>query len=53
MARNEDVTEATGWDMADKPPVRLRDACLHRFTVAPGTRLVLEQANVALAPPRL
>jgi probable phosphoglycerate mutase len=42
---------ATGWDMRDKPPLRLQDACLHRFAVRPDGGLALEQPNIALVPP--
>ena len=41
---------ATDWDMRGKPPVKLQPATLHRFSVAPGPRLVLDACNVPLDP---
>jgi len=40
---------ATGWDMTDKPPVKLRPATLHRFALVDGARLVLVDCNLPLA----
>jgi len=41
---------ATDWDMRGKPPVKLRPATLHRFTLAPGPRLAIDACNVPLDP---
>jgi broad specificity phosphatase PhoE len=38
---------ATGWDMTGKPPVRLAEACVHRFVLGPSG-LALGSANRAL-----
>jgi 2,3-bisphosphoglycerate-dependent phosphoglycerate mutase len=40
---------ATGWDMTDKPPVKLQPATLHRFALGDGGRLALAECNVPLA----
>ena len=42
---------ATGWDMTGKPPIRLRSATVHRFTLTAGPALVVAECNVALATP--
>jgi probable phosphoglycerate mutase len=42
---------ATGWDMSGKPPIRLRPATVHRFTLTPGPRLVVTECNVVLTTP--
>ena len=42
---------ASGWDMRDKEPVRLRDACAHRFLVAPDGAVAVDALNLDLAPP--
>jgi len=42
---------ATGWDMTGKPPIRLRPATVHRFTLTAGPALVVAECNVALATP--
>ena len=39
---------ATGWDMLGKPPVRLRPATLHRFTLERGPRLTIVACNLPL-----
>ena len=44
------VAAATGWDMTGKPPVRLRPATLHRFSLARGGALALVESNVPLLP---
>jgi probable phosphoglycerate mutase len=41
---------ATGWDMTEKPPVKLRPASLHRFAVERGPRVTLLECNVPLGP---
>jgi broad specificity phosphatase PhoE len=40
---------ATGWDMTDKPPVKLRPGTLHRFALGDGGSLALVECNVPLA----
>lgn len=42
--------QATGWDMTAKPPVKLRNAALHLFTVAADGGLALGQLNLRLLP---
>jgi probable phosphoglycerate mutase len=42
------LSMASGWDMTGKPPVRLRAAALHRFSLADG-KLALVECNVPLA----
>ena len=44
------LAAATGWDMTGKPPVKLRAATLHRFCVASGGRLAVDECNVPLVP---
>lgn len=39
---------ASGWDMRGKPPVKLRDGCLHAFALAPGGEPRVEAVNVPL-----
>ena len=39
---------ATGWNMLGKPPVKLKNACWHRFTVAPDGMLAVEAMNLPL-----
>jgi probable phosphoglycerate mutase len=46
------VAVATGWDMTAKPPIRLRDAALHRFAVDADGRVSIVECNVPLVPPR-
>jgi probable phosphoglycerate mutase len=41
---------ATGWDMGDKPPVKLAPASLHLFRLAPDGTPHLEQPNISLIP---
>ena len=41
---------ATGWDMTGEPPVKLRPATLHRFTLSPGGALAVAECNVPLVP---
>lgn len=40
---------ATGWDMTDKPPIRLQPATLHRFALARGPSLAVVECNMPLA----
>jgi 2,3-bisphosphoglycerate-dependent phosphoglycerate mutase len=42
------LAAATGWDMTDKPPVKLRPATLHRFALTRGATLALVECNVPL-----
>ena len=44
------VSIATGWDMTGKPPVRLRAASLHRFSLTRGGGLAIVECNVPLVP---
>jgi len=39
---------ASGWDMRAKAPVKLRNGCLHAFTLEPGGQPRVEALNVAL-----
>ena len=39
---------AVGWDMAGKPPTRLRRATAHLFSVAPDGRVAVEHLNLPL-----
>ena len=39
---------ASGWDMADKPPVKIREACAHRFEIAADGRPAVARMNIAL-----
>ena len=41
---------ASGWDMRDKPPVKLNWACAHRFALARDGRPALAALNVSLSP---
>ncbi len=41
---------ASGWDMTGRPPVKLRDACAHRFTLDAGGRPHADRLNLDLAP---
>lgn len=41
---------ATGWDMTDKPRDRLRDDCVHLFSLSPHGVPAVDRLNVALAP---
>ena len=41
---------ASGWDMRDKPPIRLIDACLHRFRLDASGCPEIDRLNVPLAP---
>jgi len=49
------LAAATGWDMTDKPPVRLKPDTLHRFAVARDGAISIVECNVplALAPSRI
>ncbi len=45
---------ATGWDMTDKPPDKLRESCVHLFRLAENGTPVAECLNIPLineAPP--
>jgi broad specificity phosphatase PhoE len=44
------LAAATGWDMTGKPPIKLRPATLHRFTLTRGPGLALLEGNVPLVP---
>ena len=44
------LAAATGWNMTGKPPIKLRPAMLHRFTVTRGAGLALLEGNVPLVP---
>ncbi|WP_340116334.1 histidine phosphatase family protein [Pelagibius sp. 7325] len=39
---------ASGWDMRAKPPVKLRNGCLHAFTLGTGGQPHVEALNVTL-----
>ena len=39
---------ASGWDMRAKPPMKLRNDCLHAFALEPGGQPRVEALNVAL-----
>jgi len=39
---------ATGWQMLDKPPVKLRAAMLHRFTLDENGRIAVDACNIPL-----
>lgn len=39
---------ATGWDMKDSPPYRLRWDCAHVFNVEPGGKISVREMNVDL-----
>jgi len=41
---------ASGWDLRGKPPVKLADACLHRFRLDAEGRPSIEALNLPLAP---
>lgn len=41
---------ASGWDMRDKPPVKLRPACAHRFTLGEGGAPRVAMLNIPLTP---
>ncbi|MCW2244963.1 putative phosphoglycerate mutase [Azospirillum fermentarium] len=41
---------AVGWDMADKPPHKIRDACAHLFALADDGTPSLVQLNIPLEP---
>ncbi|WP_299616771.1 histidine phosphatase family protein [Pelagibius sp.] len=41
---------ASGWDMRDKPPVRLNWTCAHRFALARDGRPALAALNISLGP---
>ena len=43
---------ASGWDMAGKPPVKLRNDCLHRLRVGADGALSPEALNLPLLPVR-
>ena len=42
--------QASGWDMTGRPPVKLRDACLHVFTLEAEGRPRIERLNLELVP---
>ena len=42
------LAAATGWDMTGKPPLRLHHGALHRFAVAPGGRVTVQECNMPL-----
>jgi probable phosphoglycerate mutase len=42
---------ATGWEMREKPPVRLQSAALHLFAAAPDGTIRLVRANIGLRAP--
>lgn len=44
------MAAATGWDMLGKPPIRLRDGALHRFTIDDGGGVSVLACNIALCP---
>jgi len=44
---------ASGWDMAGKPPVKLRNGCLHRLQVGADGALTPEALNLPLLPVRM
>jgi len=39
---------ASGWDMRDKPPTKLRDGCAQAFSLGPGGHPVVEALNIPL-----
>lgn len=41
---------ATGWDMASKPPERLRDDCAHVFALDGAARPQVHKLNIPLVP---
>lgn len=41
---------AVGWDMADKPPHKIRDACAHVFSLASDGTPSLVRLNIPLEP---
>lgn len=43
------LAAATGWDMTDKPPLRLRTGTLHRFDADIHGRITIIECNVPLA----
>ena len=43
---------ASGWDMLDKPPVKLNDAAVHHFLIDGDRSLLIDRLNVALGVPR-
>jgi len=42
---------ASGWDMRAKPPVKLRNGCLHAFALGDGGQPRVEALNVTLQAP--
>lgn len=42
------MARATGWDMVGQAPVKLRDACAHRFTLDTGGAPRIERLNIPL-----
>ncbi|MEP7064063.1 MAG: histidine phosphatase family protein [Betaproteobacteria bacterium] len=42
------LAAATGWDMTDKPPLRLRNDALHRFAIDAAGVVSIVACNVAL-----
>jgi broad specificity phosphatase PhoE len=42
------LAAATGWDMTDKSPVRLREGTLHRFAIDAGGAVSIVACNLAL-----
>ena len=43
---------ATGWDMFDDPPDKLREPCAHLYTIQ-GNSLMVKQLNISLKKPEL
>lgn len=41
---------ATGWDMLEKPPHKLRNGHAHRFRLAPDGMPSVDEVNIPLAP---
>lgn len=39
---------ATGWDMTDKPSDKLRDDCVHLFSLSPGGIPMVDRLNIPL-----
>jgi broad specificity phosphatase PhoE len=39
---------ASGWNMQDKPPTRLRNGCAQAFTLGPGGQPAVERLNIPL-----
>jgi probable phosphoglycerate mutase len=41
---------ATGWDMTGKPPIKLREDCLHLFAIASDGQPRIDRLNLSLMP---